>query len=414
MNDDFSNIGDDLNYLISIAEKYFNRDISSNTNENDTATILTAISNYATEMQSDRIETIDFTPVIDALNNLDTNVIVQNNIELQTRIEDLKKDLDISLDLDITPNINISDIQTRLSEIKDLVVNIEPNISDIKINADVVINENDIKIPTQSVDVILNVLDDISTYLKPVSVDVIPNIKELNIEPINVQVNPIISDIDISPLSVNVRPVIDDIVLNPLTVQVNPVIDDIVSNPLTVQVNPILSDIDISPLNVDVIPVIKDIELQPINVDVNPVINDKDLTVNVKPVIDVTDFEITENIKLDNNINRDGGNKGMIDNPNDNIMVALMNDNNKLLVDLISRIEKLSNIQNASIVNNNNNNTNTTSNISSNVALGESKNNTITDTDRVDYTAMLSDISRLLSTMVKSNKNRRFSNDLDI
>lgn len=398
MNDDFSNIGDDLNYLISIAEKYFNRDISSNTNENDTATILTAISNYATEMQSDRIETIDFTPVIDALNNLDTNVIVQNNIELQTRIEDLKKDLDISLDLDITPNINIPDIQTRLSEIKDLVVNIEPNISDIKINADVVINENDIKIPTQSVDVILNVLDDISTYLKPVSVDVIPNIKELNIEPINVQVNPIISDIDISPLSVNVRPVIDDIVLNPLTVQVNP----------------ILSDIDISPLNVDVIPVIKDIELQPINVDVNPVINDKDLTVNVKPVIDVTDFEITENIKLDNNINRDGGNKGMIDNPNDNIMVALMNDNNKLLVDLISRIEKLSNIQNASIVNNNNNNTNTTSNISSNVALDESKNNTITDTDRVDYTAMLSDISRLLSTMVKSNKNRRFSNDLDI
>ncbi len=386
MNDDFSNIGDDLNYLISIAEKYFNRDdISSNNTENDTAVILTAISNYA-EMQTDRIETIDFTPVIDALNNLETSVIVQNNIDIQARIEDLKKDLDITVD--VTPEINVESIQTRLAEIKDLIINVDPNISipDISINADISINQDSLNIPTQSINVALNIIDDISTYLKPISVDVTPNVITINdLEPINVDVNPIISDIDISPINVDVNPILGTIdEIKPISVNVNPIIDE---TDISVNVKPIVSEIDISPISV-----------------------------SVTPKIDMSAFEIIENIKTDINFNI---------NQENNEMVTLMNDNNKLLVDLITRIESLSsNINNSninntsninSIINNNSsNNSNNTTTPVSNLMTSESSGGDNNSSNRVDYTDILNDISSSLSSLIKSNKTRRFTNDLDI
>ena len=408
MNDDFSNIGDDLNYLISIAEKYFNRDISSNTNENDTSAILTAISNYA-EMQNDRIETIDFTPVIDALNSLDTNVIVQNNLELQTRIDDLKKDLDISLNVDVKPNIDINDIQSRLSEIKDLVVNIEPSINPSLINVDVDANVNipDIDISPVNVDVILNVLDDISTIIKPVSVDVIPNIKDLNIEPISVQVNPIISDIDISPINIDANVNIPDI--SPINIDANVNIPDI--SPIDIDADIKINTPVIEPISIQVNPIISDIDISPVNVQVNPVIGElPDLSVNIKPIIDMSDFNI-----VDDTIFKIESNTKNIDNQENNQLVSLMSDNNKLLVDLISRIDNLSgNINNSNIVNNINNDNISNNNSNENISNINNNENVVDNVPKIDYTNILNDISSTLSTLVKSNKSRRFSNDLDI
>lgn len=139
-------------------------------------------------------------------------------------------------------------------------------------------------------------------------------------------------------------------------------------------------------------------------VDVTPNIKDVSIpalesTITYKPVFE--DFKL-DDMNSEYNFNAI--------NSDDNTQ-ELLTENNKLLTELISAINKISvkNVDNnqvgKSVVTNNS--------IISNNGVGDGD---ISDTtsQSSDYSGQLNDIAGLLSELIKSGKSRRFSNDLDL
>jgi hypothetical protein len=327
-------------------------------------------------------EPIDFTSVIDAINNISSNIIIQNDVELSARLEEMKENLDLhlnaSVDVDVNANVLINK-ETIISQLQDLeqTIRVIPSMQDADLSVpDISVNAV-VDVDRSSIESLRSDLDTISLVIKP------------EIEPFEI---PDMTGNVVYNVSSNIPDIQNEI-------------DNIGTNrEIKVDVTPNFKEVDMKPMEIDVTPNFKDVDISSMEVDVTPNIKDVSIpalesTITYKPVFE--DFKL-DDMNSEYNFNAI--------NSDDNTQ-ELLTENNKLLTELISAINKISvkNVDNnqvgKSVVTNNS--------IISNNGVGDGD---ISDTtsQSSDYSGQLNDIAGLLSELIKSGKSRRFSNDLDL
>jgi hypothetical protein len=359
-------------------------------------------------------EPIDFTSVIDAINNISSNIIIQNDVELSARLEEMKENLDLhlnaSVDVDVNANVLI-DRETIISQLQDLeqTIRVIPSMQDADLSVpDISVNAV-VDVDRSSIESLRSDLDTISLVIKPeiepfeipdmtgnVVYNVSSNIPDIQNEIDNIGTN--------REIKVDVTPNFKDVDMSSMEVDVTPNFKDVDMTPMEIDVTPNFKDVDMSSMEVDVTPNFKDVDISSMEVDVTPNIKDVSIpalesTITYKPVFE--DFKL-DDMNSEYNFNAI--------NSDDNTQ-ELLTENNKLLTELISAINKISvkNVDNnqvgKSVVTNNS--------IISNNGVGDGD---ISDTtsQSSDYSGQLNDIAGLLSELIKSGKSRRFSNDLDL
>jgi hypothetical protein len=400
-----NNIGDNLDYLTKMIEKYYS-------DKTDIST--TSYSEMTQDNAYIEQEPIDFTSVIDAINNISSNIIIQNDVELSARLEEMKENLDLhlnaSVDVDVNANVLI-DRETIISQLQDLeqTIRVIPSMQDADLSVpDISVNAV-VDVDRSSIESLRSDLDTISLVIKPeiepfeipdmtgnVVYNVSSNIPDIQNEidnigtnrEIKVDVTPNFKEVDMKPMEIDVTPNFKDVDISSMEVDVTPNFKEVDMKPMEIDVTPNFKDVDISSMEVDVTPNIKDVSIPAL-----------ESTITYKPVFE--DFKL-DDMNSEYNFNAI--------NSDDNTQ-ELLTENNKLLTELISAINKISvkNVDNnqvgKSVVTNNS--------IISNNGVGDGD---ISDTtsQSSDYSGQLNDIAGLLSELIKSGKSRRFSNDLDL
>jgi hypothetical protein len=400
-----NNIGDNLDYLTKMIEKYYS-------DKTDIST--TSYSEMTQDNAYIEQEPIDFTSVIDAINNISSNIIIQNDVELSARLEEMKENLDLhlnaSVDVDVNANVLI-DRETIISQLQDLeqTIRVIPSMQDADLSVpDISVNAV-VDVDRSSIESLRSDLDTISLVIKPeiepfeipdmtgnVVYNVSSNIPDIQNEIDNIGTN--------REIKVDVTPNFKEVDMKPMEIDVTPNFKDVDMSSMEVDVTPNFKDVDMSSMEVDVTPNFKDVDISSMEVDVTPNIKDVSIpalesTITYKPVFE--DFKL-DDMNSEYNFNAI--------NSDDNTQ-ELLTENNKLLTELISAINKISvkNVDNnqvgKSVVTNNS--------IISNNGVGDGD---ISDTtsQSSDYSGQLNDIAGLLSELIKSGKSRRFSNDLDL
>ena len=368
-----NNIGDNLDYLTKMIEKYYS-------DKTDIST--TSYSEMTQDNAYIEQEPIDFTSVIDAINNISSNIIIQNDVELSARLEEMKENLDLylnaSVDVDVNANVLINK-ETIISQLQDLeqTIRVIPSMQDADLSVpDISVNAV-VDVDRSSIESLRSDLDTISLVIKP------------EIEPFEI---PDMTGNVVYNVSSNIPDIQNEI-------------DNIGTNrEIKVDVTPNFKEVDMKPMEIDVTPSFKEVDISSMEVDVTPNIKDVSIpalesTITYKPVFE--DFKL-DDMNSEYNFNAI--------NSDDNTQ-ELLTENNKLLTELISAINKISvkNVDNnqvgKSVVTNNS--------IISNNGVGDGD---ISDTtsQSSDYSGQLNDIAGLLSELIKSGKSRRFSNDLDL
>jgi hypothetical protein len=384
-----NNIGDNLDYLTKMIEKYYS-------DKTDIST--TSYSEMTQDNAYIEQEPIDFTSVIDAINNISSNIIIQNDVELSARLEEMKENLDLhlnaSVDVDVNANVLINK-ETIISQLQDLeqTIRVIPSMQDADLSVpDISVNAV-VDVDRSSIESLRSDLDTISLVIKP------------EIEPFEI---PDMTGNVVYNVSSNIPDIqneIDNIGTNrEIKVDVTPNFKDVDMAPMEIDVTPNFKDVDMKPMEIDVTPNFKDVDISSMEVDVTPNIKDVSIpalesTITYKPVFE--DFKL-DDMNSEYNFNAI--------NSDDNTQ-ELLTENNKLLTELISAINKISvkNVDNnqvgKSVVTNNS--------IISNNGVGDGD---ISDTtsQSSDYSGQLNDIAGLLSELIKSGKSRRFSNNLDL
>jgi hypothetical protein len=400
-----NNIGDNLDYLTKMIEKYYS-------DKTDIST--TSYSEMTQDNAYIEQEPIDFTSVIDAINNISSNIIIQNDVELSARLEEMKENLDLylnaSVDVDVNANVLINK-ETIISQLQDLeqTIRVIPSMQDADLSVpDISVNAV-VDVDRSSIESLRSDLDTISLVIKPeiepfeipdmtgnVVYNVSSNIPDIQNEIDNIGTN--------REIKVDVTPNFKEVDMKPMEIDVTPNFKDVDISSMEVDVTPNLKDVDMKPMEIDVTPSFKEVDISSMEVDVTPNIKDVSIpalesTITYKPVFE--DFKL-DDMNSEYNFNAI--------NSDDNTQ-ELLTENNKLLTELISAINKISvkNVDNnqvgKSVVTNNS--------IISNNGVGDGD---ISDTtsQSSDYSGQLNDIAGLLSELIKSGKSRRFSNDLDL
>lgn len=393
-NKQLDNINSNIEYLIDYLQNKPEDDYSEISEylqrvEKNTITVNGILENIS-EL---KVDTSLYERMIEGLDTI-ASTIEATNINIDVNIKDIKTNLEAELS-DININFALDNLERIKSEISGLEIQIDVddvmnNIAEIKnsfnsIKMDIIVNDN-LDAPNEKIDIIIDKLNNI-------------NSKEIDLN-IKSNIETIISEIkDIKDIEINVK-LLDDIssfIDNMDTsIDFNTNIKEIVDiiNSSISQISTIDKTINIIPnMNLEVIDEVfsKEYDITPnINMDELADFKLPELDLKVNPIIEIKDIVIEPTVSKEletiNNIDI---------SMDDTNMVKRMDENNKLLKDLINIINNLQDKETEKTIENNDNSSNSVMNITQKQ-----------QTPKIDNQAIIATLKEGFSSVVKAVKTK--------